>query len=44
MVEAELPKHLAAVRDLVLMRRGELWHEIIPHSRAMMRVREAMLG
>ena len=39
MVEAELPKHLSAVRDLVLMRRGELWHEIITHSRSMMRVR-----
>ena len=36
-VEASLLDHLAAVRDLVLLGRGELWHEFTVRSRELMR-------
>ena len=37
MEEADLVKHLRAVRDLVLMGHGALWHEIIVQGRDLMR-------
>ena len=37
MVEAQLVEHLRAVRDLVLMGHGALWHELIVQGRDLMR-------
>jgi hypothetical protein len=37
MVEAKLVQHLRAVRDLVLMGHGALWHELIVQGRDLMR-------
>jgi len=36
-IEAKLLEHLQAVRDLVLLGRGELWHDFIVRSRDLMR-------